>query len=63
MVMSPVHQVWPKPSHKAQWKGEGDKADKRKRWEDNVRDWIGLEFARSQRAVENREEWRTLVVK
>ena len=28
MVMFPVHQVWPKPSCKAQWKGEGDKADK-----------------------------------
>ena len=27
MVMSPVHQVWPKPSCKAQWKGEEDKAD------------------------------------
>ena len=24
---SPVHQVWPKPSCKAQWKGEEDKAD------------------------------------
>ena len=28
MVMSPIHQVWPKPSCKAQWKGEEDKADK-----------------------------------
>ena len=27
MVMSPVHQVWPKPSCKAQSKGEEDKAD------------------------------------
>ena len=26
--MSPVHQVWPKPSRKAQWKGEEDKADR-----------------------------------
>ena len=26
-VMSPVHQVWPKPSCKAQWNGEEDKAD------------------------------------
>ena len=26
--MSPVHQVWPKPSCKAQWKGEEDKADR-----------------------------------
>ena len=28
MVMSPVHPVWPKPSCKAQWKGEEDKADR-----------------------------------
>ena len=27
-VMSPVHQVRPKPSCKAQWKGEEDKADR-----------------------------------
>ena len=31
--------------------------------EDNVREWTGLEFAKSQRAVENREKWRKLVVK
>ena len=28
MVMSPVHQVWPKPFCKAQRKGEEDKADR-----------------------------------
>ena len=28
----------------------------RKRWEDNFREWTGLEFAKSQRAVENREK-------
>ena len=28
MVMFPVHQVWPKPSCKAQRKGEEDKADR-----------------------------------
>ena len=27
----------------------------RKRLEDNIREWIGLEFSRSQRVVENRE--------
>ena len=26
----------------------------RKRWEDNIRKWTGLEFGKSQRAVENR---------
>ena len=34
-----------------------------KKWEDNIRKWTGLEFARSQRAVENRERWRKLAVK
>ena len=28
--MFPVHQVWPKPSCKAQWKGEEDKADRKR---------------------------------
>ena len=32
----------------------------RKRWEDNVREWTGLE---GQRAVENKEKWRKLVAK
>ena len=27
------------------------------------REWTSLEFAKSQRAVENREEWRKLIVK
>ena len=35
----------------------------RKRGEDNIRKWIGLEFAKSQRAVENRGKWRKLVAK
>ena len=34
-----------------------------KRWEDNIRQWTGLELAKSQRAVENRGKWRKLVVK
>ena len=33
------------------------------RWEDNIREWTGLEFTRSQTVVENREKWRKLVVK
>ena len=28
----------------------------RKRWEDNIREWRGLEFGKSRRAVENREK-------
>ena len=33
------------------------------RWEDDIRKWTHLEFAKSQRAVENREKWRKLVLK
>ena len=35
----------------------------KKRWEDNIREWTGLGFDKSQRAVENREKWRKLVSK
>ena len=44
-------------------KGGRRQGRQRKRWEDNVREWAGLEFAKSQRAVENREKWRKLVAK
>ena len=42
-------------------KGGRRQGRQKKRWEDNIRDWTGLEFAKSQRAVENREKWRKLV--
>ena len=34
----------------------------KKRWED-IREWTGLEFVKSQRAVDNREKWMKLVAK
>ena len=36
-------------------KGGRRPGGQRKRWEDNIREWTGLEFGKSQRAVENRE--------
>ena len=44
-------------------KGRRKQGRQRKRWEDNIREWTGLEFGRSQREVENREKWRKLVAK
>ena len=44
-------------------KGGRRQGRQRKRWEENVREWTGLGFAKSQRAVENREKWRKLVAK
>ena len=58
--MSPVHQLW--HTHKKISQGtvkmRNRQGRQRKRWE-----WTGLEFAKSQRAVENREKLRKLVVK
>ena len=53
MVMSPVHKVWPKPSSKAQRKGEEDKADRgrgRKTTSGNGQAW---------RSTSSRGHWRT----
>ena len=36
-------------------KGGRRQGRERKRHEHNIRDWTGLEFGRSQRAMENRE--------
>ena len=44
-------------------KGGRRQGGQRKRWEDNIREWTGLEFAKSQRALENREKWKELVGK
>ena len=39
-------------------KGGRRQGRQRKRWEDNIREWTGLEFGKSQRVVENRGKWR-----
>ena len=44
-------------------KGGRRQGRQRKRWEESIREWTGLEFAKSQRAVENGEKLRKLVAK
>ena len=44
-------------------KGGRRQGRQKKRWEDNIRKWTGLEFGKSKRAVENRGKWRKLVAK
>ena len=44
-------------------KGGRRQGRQRQRWDDNIREWTGLEFAKSQRAVENGEKCRKLVAK
>ena len=39
-------------------KGERRQGRQKKRWEDNIREWTGLEFAKSNRTMESRDKWR-----
>ena len=43
-------------------KGGRRRGRQRKKWKDNIREWTGLEFAKSKRAVE-KGKWRKLVLK
>ena len=49
MVMSPVILL-------GTVKGGRRQGRQRMGWEDNIREWTGLGFVKSQRAVENREK-------
>ena len=57
MVWSCLPFIRSGQSHLArQVKGGRRQGRQRKRWEDNIREWTGLEFGKSQRAVEHREK-------
>ena len=38
-------------------KGKRKRARQRKKWEDNIKEWTGMDFASSTRAAENRTRW------
>ena len=63
MVMSPRSSGLAKTILQGTVKGGRRQGGQRKRWEDNIREWRGLEFGKFQSAVENREKWRKLVCK
>ena len=44
-------------------RGKKTRQTPRKRWEDNIMQWTGLEFGKSQRAVETGRKCRKLVAK
>ena len=44
-------------------KGGRRQGRRKKRREDSIREWTGLELGRSQKAVENRVKWKKLVLK
>ena len=64
MVWSCLPFIRSGQNHLARHSERGTKKGRqKKRWGDNIREWTGLEFAASKRAVGNREKWRKLVVK
>ena len=42
-------------------KGKRKRGRQKKRWEDNIKEWTGMEFASSTRAAENRSRWKGIV--
>ena len=62
MVWSCFPSIRPGQNHLARHSERGKKTRQaEEEWEDNIREWTGLQFGKSQRAVENREKWRKLV--
>ena len=42
-------------------KGKRRRGRQKKGWEDNIKEWAGMDFASSTRAVENRTRWKGIV--
>ena len=42
-------------------KGKRKRGRQKKRWEDNIKEWIGMDFASSTRTAENRTRWKGIV--
>ena len=42
-------------------KGRGKRGRQKKKWEDNLKEWAGMDFASSTRAAENRTRWKGIV--
>ena len=38
-------------------KGKRKRGRQKRRWEDNIKEWTGMDFASSTRAAENRSRW------
>ena len=42
-------------------KGKRKRGRQKKRWEDNIKEWTGMDFASSTRAAKNRSRWKGIV--
>ena len=44
-------------------KGKRKRGREKKRWEDIIKEWTGMDFASSTRAAENRSRWKRISAK
>ena len=42
-------------------KGKRKRGRQKKRWEDNIKEWTGMDFVSSTRAAENKSRWKGIV--
>ena len=42
-------------------KGKRKRGSQKTRWEDNIKEWTGMDFASSTKAAENRSRWKGIV--
>ena len=42
-------------------KGKRKRGRRKRRWEENIKEWTGMDFASSTRAAENRSRWKWIV--
>ena len=64
MVWSCLLNITSSQNHLARHSERGKKTRQtEEEVEDKIREWTGLEFAKSQKAVENEGKWRKLVAK
>ena len=43
--------------------GKRRRGRQKKKWEDNIKEWTGMDFASSSRAAEDRSRWKGVVAK
>ena len=53
--------VW--PCLKVFWFNKDNFTGQKKKWEDNIKEWTGMDFASSTRAAEDRTRWKGVVAK
>ncbi|GFO14420.1 UDP-glucuronosyltransferase 2a1-like [Plakobranchus ocellatus] len=62
MVWAHYSLIWPcQDHHVGTVNGGRRRGRQKKRWDNNIREWTGLELRNTLRKAEDREEWKAVV--